>query len=638
MPTLAQKGTFSFDPKAKITTDQKVWLENETAINIIIKVLNAKLSKTGIENRLYFLRGRTGSGKSTMMISSLYEAIIKNSRGKLICSEPRVVLTKANATDVIRYNKTYQFGKQMGVLSGSEKILCTEKECMYYCTPQILNDKLLKMTQLTDEGEIRHNLSQYKIVVVDEVHVLDLPMMSLLKTVRDVVNKYGSIPECPLFIFASATIDTNQMVSYFFPKNSEQIYENPLVIGNVAGSSNHPVNEQFLTDQEIATYNEREKKEGRGSCYTMMAYHFYKNYFKELDKSTSFVKGPDNMQVQCRDVLFFVPLMFGIECIGKILKALISKECPYFQIINGTTYQQVLEWRTQNKGRKRVLFIGFGRGYSPASDELLSKPIETDPDSLKNEIRIIAATPVIETGKTVVTLNLCIDMGLSTQSIYNPLTYDPTNALQYLKQIPTNMNQSIQRLGRVGREAPGNYLHFYSKNIMNKFLPGDIPETINTPCISSLLLNHFKNFEMYKFFDVINENHYLYPTSIDILIRSANDLIQSGYITAYGQVVCLRSSFEYSEGWIQYARFLYYVLGYPLWDALVLASVNWKFFPPLISLSDLNPESLRFKMNNIINDEPTDVVIEGIQRARNVLTSIMYGQDETFTFIKSRIY
>ena len=249
MPTLAQKGTFSFDPKAKITTDQKVWLENETAINIIIKVLNAKLSKTGIENRLYFLRGRTGSGKSTMMISSLYEAIIKNSRGKLICSEPRVVLTKANATDVIRYNKTYQFGKQMGVLSGSEKILCTEKECMYYCTPQILNDKLLKMTQLTDEGEIRHNLIQYKIVVVDEVHVLDLPMMSLLKTVRDVVNKYGSIPECPLFIFASATIDTNQMVSYFFPKNSEQIYENPLVIGNVAGSSNHPVNEQFLTDQ-----------------------------------------------------------------------------------------------------------------------------------------------------------------------------------------------------------------------------------------------------------------------------------------------------------------------------------------------------------------------------------------------------
>lgn len=636
-PTLAQKGTFSFHDKAKVPSEYENWVLNDIAINIIIKILKIKLTKNSKADKMYFLRGRTGSGKSTLMISSLYEAIIKGSRGKLMCSEPRVVLTKANATDVVRYNRSYSFGKQMGILSGVEKIYCSERECMYYCTPQILNDTLLHITQNPDKTEVKRKLSAYRLVVIDEVHVLDAPMMALLKTVQDVVNKFGNDAECPLFIFASATIDIPQMVSYYFPDNEEEILSNPLMIGLVAGSSNFSVNEQFLTNEQLSTYNNRERNEGRNSCFKIVAEHFYNNYYRSLDSSTSYVKAQNGDKIQCRDVLFFVPLVAGIDFIGLTLRNLI-KDRPIFLIQKGTETSEVTQWRNQNKGKKRVLYIGFARGYSPAADDLLSKPMETDIDSLHNEIRIVAATPVIETGKTITTLYLCVDMGLATLSVNNPLSYNINNSILYLKQVPTNMNQAIQRLGRVGREAPGVFLHFYTKDVMSHFQPSDTAETINSACLSSLILNHLKNFPLYTSFDVMNENHYLYPTTTDILIKTAQDLISSGYLTIHGQLATLRTSFKYGEPWILYARYLYYIMGYSLWDSLLLSSINRKSLPSVFTVSDVQPKSLRYQLEAVVKMEPNEEIIEGIQRARNLLTSIIYGKDETFAFIESRIY
>lgn len=636
MPTLALKGTFEFYYKAITNKLLEKWKSSETAINIIINILKLKLTKTGSSNRAYFLKGRTGSGKSTLMISMFYENIIKNTNSKLICSEPRVVLTKANATDVVRYNKTYEFGKQMGVLSGSEKIICTESDAMYYCTPQILNDMLLSIIQLNDTFEIRRKLASLKLIVVDEVHVLDTPMMALLKTIKDTLNKFGDMKECPLFIFASATINIEQMVQYYFPNDINAIYENPLMIGSVAGSSNYEVNEQFLTNQQIATYNQREKKEGRNSCYRIIAEHFYDNYYHDLDKSESFVKNNGKF-IQCRDVLIFVPLVAGIEHIGLALKKLI-KDQPMFLITKGTEMKDVTAWREKHRNQKRILYIGFSRGFAPASDELLSKPIETDIDSLHNEIRIVVATPVIETGKTIVTLYLCIDMGLYTTTIYNPLVYDVNQSLTYLKQIPANINQTIQRMGRVGREAPGNYLHFYSKDIMSNFQLSDTAETINSACLSNLLLTHLKGYPVNKTFDMMNENHYLFPTTTDILLKSTIDLINAGYLTIYGQLVCLRTSFEYAENWILYARYLYYVLKYPLWDALLISSLNRKYLPPVLTVTNIKPNALRYQLQSLDKMEITDEIIEGIQKARNMLTKIIYGKDKTFSYIENRIY
>ena len=644
MPTLALRGTFSFYKNAIISKEHEIWMQNYTAIQIIIQQLKVKFSKQNKQSRLYFLKGRTGSGKSTLMISSLFESIIRGSRGKLICSEPRVVLTKANATDVVRYNKQYSFGKEMGVLSGAEKIFCSEMECMYYCTPQILNDQLLSIIQLTDNVKIKQKLSRFKIVVVDEVHVLDLPMMALLKTIKDVVDKFGDYNECPMFIFASATINIEQMASYFFPNNFEEVLKDPLLVGEVAGSSNFHVDEYFLSSEEILKFNEEEKKRGRGGCFEIMAEYFYQKFYPILYKSESFVNTKTD-KFQCRDVLFFVPLVSGIDTIGMKLNKLITDR-PVFVIKKGTEMSEVTKWRLENKGKERILIIGFARDFSPASDELLSRPMEIDIDSLYHESRIVVATPVIETGKTIVTLYICVDMGLQTTTVYNPLIHDFNEQLQALKQIPANVNQTIQRMGRVGREAPGKYLHFYSKDIMSHFQLSDTADTINNACLSNLLLTHFKSFPIYSVFDVTNENYYLYPTTIDIIIRSMHDLIYAGFFTIYGELVNLKTSYKYIDSWILYAEYLYYIRGYSLFESLMLSAINRKSLPSLFTIRDLDPSKLRWQLNSILTDDQPDEIIEGIQLARNTFTLIKYSQQNlreqrsppSLVYIKGRTF
>lgn len=644
MPTLALRGTFSFYKDAVTTDEQRVWMQNLTAIQIIIQQLRIKFGKQGKQSRLYFLKGRTGSGKSTLMISSFFESLIRGSRGKLICSEPRVVLTKANATDVVRYNKQYEFGKQMGVLSGAEKIFCSESECMYYCTPQILNDQLLSIIQLTDKPTIKQKLARFKIVVVDEVHVLDLPMMALLKTVKDTVDHFGDYEECPMFVFASATINVEQMTSYFFGDSANNVVRDPLLIGEVAGSSNFHVDEYFLEPSEIAKYNEMEKQRGRGGCFSIMAEYFYKHYYPLLYKSESYVNTKTD-KFQCRDVLFFVPLVSGIDIIGMTLKNLI-KDRPVFVIAKGTEMSEVTSWRLANKGKERILVVGFARGFAPASDELLSKPMETDVDSLYYESRIVVATPVIETGKTIVTLYICVDMGLQTTTVYNPLVHNFNESLQALKQIPANLNQTIQRMGRVGREAPGKYLHFYSKDIMSHFQLSDTADTINNACLSNLLLTHFKSFPLYSVFDVTNENHYLYPTTVDIIIRSMHDLIYAGFFTIYGELVNLKTSYKYVDSWILYAEYLYYIKGYSLFESLLLSAINRKTLPSLFTIRDLDPKKLRWQLDSILTDDQPDEIVEGIQLARNTMTLIQYSQQNmretrsppSLVYIKDKVY
>ena len=667
MPTLAEKGKFSFNEKAgnNVTPQMKTWLDNDTAIDIIIKVLEMKLLNTGKQNRLYFLRGRTGSGKSTYMIQELYKRIIMMSDcgTSIFCTQPRVVLTKSNPTELIRYNKEWAFGQNIGVRNGSEKIQTTSKYNIIYCTTQIMGNLLVELMSMTDKDKQIKIMSQMKIVVIDECHVLDSPMMALLKTVYDVVEKFGNWKECPLFIFSSATIDINNMVKYYFPpyrvkmpttegnvvrRSSDdnvkrivypEVMEDPLLIGDVQGSPNFPVEELYISSSELKKLNEQEKKLAtREAGFELLAKYFIDHYLQMLFESKSTITYKDET-VKCRDALLFVPLFSAIGFIGDKIEEGIKKfNKPFFKIGKDCQWSEVEKWRNMNRNKERVIYVGYGRNYAPASEQILSSAVEQDPEARQNEIKIICSTSVIETGKTIATLYLCLNMGIETTSLYNPLTYKPENSLQYLKQVPINKNQCIQRKGRVGRECPGVFVHFYSKNCFDKFRNIDIAETINNSYLSALLLNDLSQFEIGVYRDVFNLNNYYYPTSTDILINSARDLINAGYLTPFGQFVALNNSVQHSENWVIYAKYLFYCLGWSLWDALLLSSINRKNLPPMLTLYNIRPTSLRLQLKDIDENTINDDIIESIQRAKNTMTSILYGNDELFKSTEERIY
>ena len=681
MATLMLKGTFSFYKQAKnVTKTMNDWLTDLRAIDIIINIIKLKFSKneaieaaaeadfegaginknfiyndvmnlllTGggnntpseapfITNKIYFLRGRTGSGKSTFMIQELYKALIMNTNATLFCTEPRVVLTKSNPLDVIRYNPEWKLGGNIGIMNGTEKIMPKDRSNIIYGTTQILNDILTIIIHTQNENAQRRLLKKYKIIIIDECHVLDSPMMSILKTVWDILNKFGNWLECPLFIFSSATIDIIKMIRYYAKAINCQVnslLSNPLIIGEVAGSSNYKINEIFMTETDMKKVQKLEMKSEHNAGFVIFAGWFWNKYGDSLYKSDSYLK-VDGKNVQCRDVLLFVPLFSAIDIIGDYFEQVI-KGTPFMKVLKGCKFDAVQAWRDKNRNKKRILYVGFGRNYSQASDEILSRSLEPDEEARKYETKIICSTSVIETGKTISTLHICLNMGLDTMSIYNPLAYKFETLVNNIKQVPCNKNQVIQRLGRVGREAPGIFIHFYTKEIYEKFRTQDISETINNAYLSGLVLNDLiSNNNVNSYIDLLTMNNYYYPISTDILINTARDLIESGFMTGLGQFVELKDSLQLSENWIVYAKYLFYILGWSLWESLLFASINRKALPFKLNIYGISPKGLRYKLDEYKNDN--EEVFESIKRARNALTKILYGTDKTFKCSKYRIY
>lgn len=618
---LLLKDTFTFAKDVDLTEELKQLLRNNVAVDIVLYQLSQKINKDDIHNKVYFLKGRTGSGKSTILISKIYNKF-KDRNLKVICSQPRVILCKSNVNDLIRYNN-YSFGHNIGIITGPDKVYCKSNSCIYYVTSQILNDLLISITQTDDSNIIRSKLSRFKFIVIDEVHVLDLPMLSLLNTCKQILTKFNHYKECPIFIFSSATMNIKKLLNFF---NIKDNINDPYLIGYVKGKPNHHVEELWLTNEELNKYIEEEKSD---NSYNVIANYFYNNWYKELNKSTSYITVNDK-QIQCKDVLIFVPQLLGVNIILNRLKELI-KNIPVYIIDNKTTEEELINIRKSEN--KYILLIGFARGYSYVSTSIIEASINMyDKGVLDRETKIIISTPIIETGKTLSTLYLCIDMGVQTISVYNPLVSNINKPLYCLKQVPINKNQMIQRLGRVGRETEGKYIHFYTKDIFNKFDKYDAPETINNIYLSTLILFSFTKHNLYNFYDFINNNDFLHPMSIDVLIRSINDLIIAGYIDLYGELIDLPVN---NESWVAYARYLYVIKKKSLFDSLFTACVKRRNIPLIYNFNNINVDEI-----NTIELKVSDDLIDAIQQTRNMYTLIKYSnvKQKDFVYIKNRDY
>ena len=58
----------------------------------------------------------------------------------------------------------------------------------------------------------------------------------------------------------------------------------------------------------------------------------------------------------------------------------------------------------------------------------------------------------------------------------------------------------------------------------------------------------------------------------------------------------------------------------------------------MLTLYNIRPTSLRLQLKDINEDTINDDIIESIQRAKNTMTSILYGNDELFKSTEERVY
>ena len=624
MPRLADVGTFLYYPDAKVSKETRDLALKIKAIDVISSILKYKLSKEGIQHRLYILNGRTGSGKSTYFLQELYKRFIIGSRSKIICSEPQVVLTESNARDIINYNEGWELGVELGVKS-SRMHISGDVESIAFYTTQILNDELMRIIMKGNSDLVRKDFKRIMFIIIDEVHTLDIPMISTLKVLRDAVFKYGMYPEFPLIIFSSATLDIKALSTYF-----KMDLTDPYMCGIVSGDPNFPVDESYLTMGETTKYNEMEKtKNSIETSFLILAQYYLKHVYSKMlkDKPNS------------RDALIFVPGAVGIKTTGEaVLQAI--KNIPVYFIEKDSTIKELMHWRTQHRKQLRLLIIGFATGYSEASDNILSNSEDSDKEALEYEMKLIIATTALETGKTLYHLKYVIDMGLQTTPIHVPLCYDSSKSMSYFRQVPENMNQMIQRKGRVGRVASGSVIHFYPKEVEALLQPTSVPQTIDSYCLSEVLLKALVSKQLWKVYDMTAENDFLYPTTTDIIIVSVQDLILCGYMTIHGVLSRLyHKSLDVNKQRI-YAKYMYEVLGYNLFDTALYVVSNIKDIPNKFDVKNFKPKSsVEIVQSYINNDRPTSQMIEQIRRARGEVTIAQYDKRHSiYAYYKRRLF
>lgn len=588
------KDAFNFDQHVDQERINHHFNTSLPAIEVIKNIINVKFEeKRNLKNKIYFLQGRTGSGKSTYLVSELYKSFIKDENSEISVVEPRVVLTYSNAENISRNNVSLKIGEEIGYCGGNFRVNAKKKSKIIFYTSEIFNQKLIL------------NECKSKIVIIDEVHLLDLPMISLLNTIFNSLNS-----DSPLFIFTSATINLNLLINYFKEKiclTSEEIYSDPLMIGYVKGKRNKDVTHYFVDVNEFLDLNKLD---------------FTKKFSEWL------VKTPLQIPIvneECKDILIFLPLTSYFKPIGTNLERLIPNS---FFLSNETNEKDLNSWRKSNK--KQTLIIGYSSGYSNLSNEILKFTADSDKERRKNERKIILSTPVIETGKTIASLFIVVDIGLQFTQRVKPLNYDPNKF--YGITIPISKSNVIQRLGRVGREFEGVSYSFYTKNTYDSLEQTDLPENLNSVSLAEIYLKgkkfvnlneNFSYLELQKRLDLMKENKFIIKNSVDTLIQTGLDLIKSGYLSpilTFNEVTKI-------EKWFEYTKIFYYLYGYKLFDSIFLARMNRKQLPFLFSPSKI---TLKFNLSVIdeyenLDDQTKNEVLESIIEVKKIENTIKFN-------------
>lgn len=448
LPTLLVPGKHKSYPRSK-----------EMPIDLLIKDIE-DVFKT---SNTYYLSARTGSGKTTI----IPPRILKLFHTRTLVCEPTVNLAISSVDSVLRNAPELSKGKNIGYVTGPEKLYPSEQNSIVFCT--------YKVATLT----ISNSTVEPPIIIIDEAHTKDIPLIELLQNVRD-------HPDIKVIIM-SATLDVELMKFYF--KTSR-----PLTEKNYASIDG-------LTNYEVKTYN-HPCEDFEDAAFTI------KSYMKE----------------DMINALVFIPtIRYAMNIIRLIDGDNIIKPTNMTE----TEYKRALKYHDG-----RSVYVVFPYGMTKNVPDICRSILDkfTRPPNVKY---IIFGTNALETGRTIPKLTHMFDFGLLFYRINDPIaTMNDT-----ISGRPTNFNgkvvmesedNRIQREGRVGRICPGTVVRMYDKDIEFK-LNDDI--MANQKLMIDYTIDVMDDNEQNDLFDY---NDYLYIPSFDTIAATQVDWQRANIITHDG--------------------------------------------------------------------------------------------------------
>jgi HrpA-like RNA helicase len=194
-PTLLIRGSI-------VTKD--INIKNQIPRDYIIQRLT---DQSKIKHKIFVIKSGTGSGKSTVLPSSVF--LSPNNNKRVAVTEISRATAEEIPYDIISRSKgTFEMGENIGFQTGLINKAPSKGKSLIFMTVGVL---YMHIISYKPEQFMR----KYSYIFIDEVHKYDLMTDMMLKEIKRFYTAHANNPECPIFVLMSATLDQEELLNYF---------------------------------------------------------------------------------------------------------------------------------------------------------------------------------------------------------------------------------------------------------------------------------------------------------------------------------------------------------------------------------------------------------------------------------------
>jgi hypothetical protein len=405
-----------------------------------------------LNNRLIYVTGATGQGKSTQVPKLLYyatKAFCCVMNPKVVSTQPRIKPTTENAKRI-----SDEMGVPIEVKEGVNTFLdylqySTKEDKHKYNNVTFIREVIDKILcdELLKEPLLENN---YNVIIVDEAHEHNINMDLILTLMKSTLYFNNKIR----FIITSATIEKDEPI---YRKYYRNIDDNLLF----------PCNRNLLNnDLDRIVIDRRTHISPPGETTRFKVTDIWEERdpkdYEEAEKigikrAIEIAKNNDGQG----DVLFF---SIGTKEIQRICKEL-NEKIPSYAIALPYYSELSDPWKIiATKPEERKNKLNFDK--TKLFDIIDEKTVEESGVNYKYTTVIIVATNVAEASITIGNLKFVIDTGYVKSMPFDIVTNKKDSKVICI----TNMNR-LQRRGRVGRISNGTVYYTYTEKFLNNVEP-----------------------------------------------------------------------------------------------------------------------------------------------------------------------